>query len=56
MQSTFKDTDTLYLTRIDSSFKGDTFFSDFKQFLPNLASQINSSNDAFSYSFQIWKQ
>jgi 2-amino-4-hydroxy-6-hydroxymethyldihydropteridine diphosphokinase len=55
-QSTFKDTDALFLTRIDRSFKGDTYFSDFKQFLPNLASQIKSSNDAFSYSFQIWKQ
>lgn len=54
--STFSDTDALYLTRIHGSFAGDTYFPEFKEFLPKLVSQIDSSNEQLSYTFEIWSR
>lgn len=55
-EATFNETETLYLTRINQVFKGDTFFADYRQFLPKCISKINSCHEQISFSFEIWSR
>ena len=55
-EATFNETETLYLTRINQVFKGDTFFADYRQCLPKLISKIDSCHEQISFSFEIWSR